>query len=57
MKDPHQWSTVTRNDRFFIMLGLLVAFVFLLPVTLLAGQIVGLLLDLPGYVLGLTPRP
>lgn len=57
MKDPHQWSTVTGNDRFFIMLGLLVAFVFLLPVTLVVGQMVGLLLDVLGYVLGLTPRP
>jgi hypothetical protein len=57
MKDPHRWSTVTCNDRFFIMLALLVAMVLLLPVAMGAGVLVGFLLDVLGYVFGLTQRP
>jgi hypothetical protein len=34
MKDPHQWSTITCNDRFFILLGLLVLMVVLTPFAL-----------------------
>jgi hypothetical protein len=46
MKDPHQWSTVTCNDRFFILLAMLVSIVFLLPVAMALGLTVGLVLDI-----------
>jgi hypothetical protein len=46
MKDPHQWSTVTRNDRFFILLGLLVLMVVLTPFALVFWAPI---LDLLGF--------
>jgi len=44
MRDPHQWSTVTRNDRFFVLFAGLVLMVILMPFAVIFGDVIGTLL-------------